>query len=94
MITGKFTYNLISISKVQLDDTNWSFPVQIVKEDTVPLVLRRNDGTRRLLKMEVRGFEEGSRFIVVFRLGSTRGPIRYLINLFLVTVTGSVTSSF
>lgn len=62
--------------QVQLDDTNWSFPVQIVKEDTVPLVLRRNDGTRRLLKMEVRGFEEGSRFIVVFRLGSTRGPIR------------------
>ncbi|XP_015084887.1 uncharacterized protein LOC107028368 [Solanum pennellii] len=62
--------------QVRLDDTNWSFPVQIVKEDTVPLVLRRNDGTRRFLKMEVRGFEEGSRFIVVFRLGSTRGPIR------------------
>ncbi|OIT20385.1 hypothetical protein A4A49_38349 [Nicotiana attenuata] len=62
--------------QVRLDDTNWSFPIQIVKEDTVPLVLRRNDGTRRFLKMEIRGFEEGSRFIVVFRLGSTRGPIR------------------
>ncbi|XP_060207492.1 uncharacterized protein LOC132635217 [Lycium barbarum] len=62
--------------QVQLDDTSWSFPVQIVKEDTVLLVLRRNDGTQRFLKMEIRGFEEGSRFIVVFRLGSTRGPIR------------------
>lgn len=78
----------MSILKVRLDDTNWSFPIQIVKEDTVPLVLRRNDGTRRFLKMEIRGFEEGSRFIVVFRLGSTRGPIRYLINLALVTVAG------
>ncbi|CAN4127752.1 unnamed protein product [Withania somnifera] len=63
--------------QVRLDDTNWSFPVEIVKEDTVPLVLRRNDGTRRFLKMEIRGFEEGSRFIVVFRLGSTTGPIRF-----------------
>lgn len=78
----------MSILKVRLDDTNWSFPIQIVKEDTVLLVLRRNDGTRRFLKMEIRGFEEGSRFIVVFRLGSTRGPIRYLINLALVTVAG------
>ncbi|XP_021892866.1 uncharacterized protein LOC110810873 isoform X2 [Carica papaya] len=62
--------------QVCLEDTEWSFPVQIVKEDTITLVLRRHNGTRRFLRTEIRGFEEGSRFIVVFRLGSTNGPIR------------------
>ncbi|XP_022737877.1 uncharacterized protein LOC111290709 isoform X2 [Durio zibethinus] len=62
--------------QVRLEDTEWSFPVQIVKEDTISLVLRRHDGTRTFLKVEIRGYEEGSRFIVVFRLGSTKGPVR------------------
>ncbi|KAK4844286.1 hypothetical protein QYF36_018501 [Acer negundo] len=62
--------------QVRLEDTEWSFPVQIMKEDTFSLVLRRHDGSRRFLRTEVRGYEEGSRFIVVFRLGSTNGPIR------------------
>ncbi|KAK6251014.1 hypothetical protein SCA6_005019 [Theobroma cacao] len=62
--------------QVQLEDTEWSFPVQIVKEDTITLVLRRHDATRTFLKVEIRGYEEGSRFIVVFRLGSTKGPVR------------------
>ncbi|XP_031125724.1 uncharacterized protein LOC116028070 isoform X1 [Ipomoea triloba] len=62
--------------QVRLNDTNWSFPIQIVKEDSIFLVLRKADGTRRFLRVEIRGFEEGSRFIVVFRLGSTNGPIR------------------
>lgn len=64
--------------QVQLEDTNWSFPIQIVKEDTIYLVLRRQNGTRRFLRTEIRGYEEGSRFVVVFRLGSTNGPIRYV----------------
>lgn len=62
--------------QVRLEDTEWSFPVQIVKEDTLSLVLREHNGSRRFLKTEIRGYEEGSRFIVVFRLGSTNGPIR------------------
>ncbi|XVE65214.1 hypothetical protein DITRI_Ditri07aG0162900 [Diplodiscus trichospermus] len=62
--------------QVRLEDTEWSFPVQIVKEDTISLVLRRHDGTRTFLSVEIRGYEEGSRFTVVFRLGSTKGPVR------------------
>jgi len=31
------------------------------------------------VKAEIRGFEEGSRFIVVFRLGPSNGPMRYLL---------------
>ncbi|KAJ7944655.1 pleckstrin-likey (PH) domain-containing protein [Quillaja saponaria] len=62
--------------QVRLEDTNWSFPVQIVKEDTISLVLRRQNGAPKFLRAEIRGYEEGSRFIVVFRLGSTDGPIR------------------
>ncbi|XP_042953951.1 uncharacterized protein LOC122290372 isoform X2 [Carya illinoinensis] len=61
---------------VRLEDTNWSFPIKVIKEDTISLVLRRHNGTRRFLRTEIRGYEEGSRFVVVFRLGSTNGPIR------------------
>ncbi|KAG8382460.1 hypothetical protein BUALT_Bualt05G0079500 [Buddleja alternifolia] len=62
--------------QVRVHDTDWSFPIQIVKEDTITLVLKKHDGTRRYLRTEIRGYEEGSRFIVVFRLGSANGPIR------------------
>ncbi|XP_073134921.1 uncharacterized protein [Henckelia pumila] len=62
--------------QVRLDDTEWSFPFQIVKEDTVTLALKKNDGKQSFLRTEIRGYEEGSRFIVVFRLGSAKGPIR------------------
>ncbi|XP_022875485.1 uncharacterized protein LOC111393931 isoform X1 [Olea europaea var. sylvestris] len=62
--------------QVRLDDTDWSFPIQILKEDTITLVLRKHDCTRRFLRTEIRGYEDGSRFIVVFRLGSENGPIR------------------
>ncbi|XP_010540792.1 PREDICTED: uncharacterized protein LOC104814451 [Tarenaya hassleriana] len=62
--------------QVRLKDTDWSFPVQIVREDTIVLVLRSQKGKRRFVKTEIRGFEEGSRFVVVFRLGPSDGPIR------------------
>ncbi|KAK8691038.1 hypothetical protein V6N13_074559 [Hibiscus sabdariffa] len=62
--------------QVRLEDTEWSFPVQIVKEDTIALVLKGNDASRTFLKVEIRGYEEGSRFIVVFRLGSTKAHVR------------------
>ncbi|CAI9095544.1 OLC1v1031527C1 [Oldenlandia corymbosa var. corymbosa] len=63
--------------QVRLEGTNWTFPFQLVKEDTISLVTRKDDGTRRFLRIEIRGYEEGSRFIVVFRCGSLNGPIRF-----------------
>nr|AFN89138.1 vacuolar protein sorting 13 [Mesembryanthemum crystallinum] len=62
--------------QVRLADTKWSFPVKIEKEDSFSLVLRKENGERLFLKTEVRGYEEGSRFVVVFRPGSANGPIR------------------
>lgn len=59
-----------------MENTDWSFPIQISKEDTISLVLKKRDGLRIFLRTEIRGYEEGSRFIVVFRLGSPNGPIR------------------
>lgn len=62
--------------QVRLQDTEWSFPVQISKEDTIFLVLRGQNHSWRFFRTEIRGYEEGSRFIVVFRPGSSDGPIR------------------
>lgn len=62
---------------MRLEETEWCFPLEIQKEDTVTLVLRKQDGGRRFLRMEIRGFEDGSRFLIIFRLGSANGPIRY-----------------
>lgn len=73
-----------------MDDTDWSFPLQIVKEDTVTLALKKHDGMQSFLRTEIRGYEEGSRFIVVFRLGSSKGPIRYA--LFLIPSLTDLTS--
>ncbi|XP_074317635.1 uncharacterized protein LOC141653693 isoform X2 [Silene latifolia] len=62
--------------QICLEGTKWSVPVEILKEDTYSLVLRKENGERVFLRTEVRGYEEGSRFIVVFRLGSTKGSMR------------------
>ncbi|PWA96948.1 pleckstrin (PH) domain superfamily protein [Artemisia annua] len=61
---------------VRAEGTDWSFPVEIEKEDTIFLVLKKDDGTQDILRTEIRGYEEGSRFIVVFRRGPKDGPIR------------------
>uniref|UniRef100_A0A7N1A9Q6 Peroxin/Ferlin domain-containing protein n=1 Tax=Kalanchoe fedtschenkoi TaxID=63787 RepID=A0A7N1A9Q6_KALFE len=73
--------------QVRLGDTHWSFPLHIKKEDTINIVLRKHDGTRRFLKAEIRGYEEGSRFIVVFRVGSTKGPFRIENRTFSKTIS-------
>ncbi|KAJ4777649.1 Pleckstrin (PH) domain-containing protein isoform 2 [Rhynchospora pubera] len=62
--------------QVRLSNTDWSYPVQISKEDSIVLVMRKADGGREFLRSEVRAYEEGSRFLVVFRLGPAEGPIR------------------
>ncbi|EPS64219.1 hypothetical protein M569_10562, partial [Genlisea aurea] len=62
--------------QVRMLDTDWSFPIQILKEDTITLSLKKDDGKRRFIRTEIRGYEEGSRFIIVYRLGSSKGPFR------------------
>ncbi|XP_078437793.1 pleckstrin homology (PH) domain-containing protein isoform X2 [Wolffia australiana] len=57
--------------QVQMEDLEWSFPLEIIKEDTITLMLRACYGGQKLLRLEVRGFEEGSRFVIIFR------PISY-----------------
>uniref|UniRef100_A0A0D9XMK5 PH domain-containing protein n=1 Tax=Leersia perrieri TaxID=77586 RepID=A0A0D9XMK5_9ORYZ len=62
--------------QVRLVDTDWCQPLDIVKEDTVVIAMRKQDGTQKFMKAEIRGYEEGSRFLIVFRLGPSDGPIR------------------
>ncbi|KAL8266737.1 hypothetical protein R6Q59_004081 [Mikania micrantha] len=62
--------------QIRVEGTEWSFPVQIEREDTIFVVLNKEDGTQDIIRTEIRGYEEGSRFIVVFRRGPKDGPIR------------------
>jgi vacuolar protein sorting-associated protein 13A/C len=57
-------------------DTEWCQPLEIVKEDTIVIAMRKQGGTQKFVKAEIRGYEEGSRFLIVFRLGPAYGPIR------------------
>ncbi|XP_042394059.1 uncharacterized protein LOC121984930 isoform X2 [Zingiber officinale] len=61
---------------VQLEDTHWSLPIEIIKEDTIVVVLRKHQGGRRFVRAEIRGYEEGSRFLVIFRLESATDTYR------------------
>ena len=78
--------NISLLLQVRLEDTEWSYPIEITKEDTIFMVLRCENGSWRFLKTEIRGFEEGSRFIVVFRLGSTDGPIRQSCSILIYNI--------
>ncbi|KAK1438468.1 hypothetical protein QVD17_04277 [Tagetes erecta] len=62
--------------QIRVEGTEWSFPVQIEREDTIFVVLNKEDGSQNIIRTEIRGYEEGSRFIVVFRRGPKDGPIR------------------
>lgn len=64
---------------MHLEDTDWCFPVKIEKEDTITMVLRKHLGDRKFIRAEVRGYDEGSRFSILFRLEPEHGPIRYLL---------------
>lgn len=61
--------------QVRLENTKWSYSFAI-KEDTINVVMRQEDGMRQYIRAEIRGYEEGSRFLIVFRLGSNNGPFR------------------
>ncbi|CAD6212089.1 unnamed protein product [Miscanthus lutarioriparius] len=62
--------------QVRLVDTEWCQPLEIVKEDTIVIAMRKQGDTQKFVKAEIRGYEEGSRFLIVFRLGPAYGPIR------------------
>ncbi|PNT67927.1 hypothetical protein BRADI_3g33740v3 [Brachypodium distachyon] len=73
-----FMYSDVGPDKLQvrLVDTDWCQPLDIVKEDSIVIAMRKQDGAQKFVKAEIRGYEEGSRFLVVFRLGPTDGPVR------------------
>eukprot|EP00252_Welwitschia_mirabilis_P021529 TRINITY_DN5543_c0_g2_i1.p1 TRINITY_DN5543_c0_g2~~TRINITY_DN5543_c0_g2_i1.p1 ORF type:complete len:354 (-),score=50.22 TRINITY_DN5543_c0_g2_i1:77-1048(-) len=60
---------------VRLDDTMWSHPLEF-KEDTIFISMQNVDGSKFYLCADVRGYQEGSRFLIIFRLGSENGPFR------------------
>ncbi|KAI5072395.1 hypothetical protein GOP47_0012501 [Adiantum capillus-veneris] len=62
--------------QVRLGDTHWCVPFSIKQEGTFYISLRENS-SRRHVRMEVRGYEEGSRYLVVFRRGLSYGPYRF-----------------
>lgn len=64
------------ILQVRIDSTEWSFPFPIKQEETLHIAMREDSFKRHHIRMEVRGYEEGSRFLVVFRKGSIQGPYR------------------
>ncbi|KAH7316123.1 hypothetical protein KP509_21G079300 [Ceratopteris richardii] len=61
--------------QLKLHDTQWSFPFSIKQQGTSYLAIRKNS-TRRYIRVEVRGYEEGSRFLVIFRHGIGSAPYR------------------
>ncbi|KAK3153327.1 hypothetical protein QOZ80_2BG0170820 [Eleusine coracana subsp. coracana] len=63
--------------QVRLADTDWCQPLDILREDTIVIAMRKHDNTQKFVKAEIRGYEEGSRFVIVFRLGPAYGPIRF-----------------
>jgi len=64
--------------QIRLDGSEWSFPFPIDKEEIMDITVRHADGRRQSIRLDVRGYEDGSRFIAIFQLGSCRGPYRYL----------------
>ncbi|CAM6084054.1 unnamed protein product [Calypogeia fissa] len=65
------------ILQIKLEGYEWSYPFAVEKETRIVIPLRQNSGERRFIKVDIRGYEEGSRFSIMFRLGSTRGPYRF-----------------
>jgi vacuolar protein sorting-associated protein 13A/C len=55
----------LSYLKVRLADTDWCQPLEISREDTIVIAMRKHDNTQKFVKAEIRGYEEGSRFVIV-----------------------------
>ncbi len=68
------------VVQIQLAGSQWSHPFAIQKEESLHLMIRHDNGLRQSVQVDVRGYEDGSRFLVFFRLGSSRGPYRSIID--------------
>lgn len=64
--------------QIRLEGSEWSFPFPMDKEKLTNITVRHTDGRRQSVRLDVRGYENGSRFIATFQLGSSRGPYRYM----------------
>lgn len=73
--------------QIRLEGSEWSLPFAIEKEGVMDIVVRHASGHRQSVRLDVRGYGDGSRFVVVFQLGSGRGPYRYVAFQFLILYT-------
>jgi vacuolar protein sorting-associated protein 13A/C len=65
--------------QVQLEGSLWSHPFAIQKEEKMYLAIHPRNGRssrRKSIRVDVRGYEDGSRFCVLLQCGSSRGPYR------------------
>jgi vacuolar protein sorting-associated protein 13A/C len=65
--------------QVQLEGSLWSHPFAVQKEEKMYLAIHPSNGhssRRRSIRIDVRGYEDGSRFLVLLQCGSSRGPYR------------------
>lgn len=64
--------------QIRLEESEWSFPFPLEKEGIMDIIVRHGDGRRQSVRLDVRGYDDGSRFVAIFQLGSSRGPYRYV----------------
>ncbi|KAG0604101.1 hypothetical protein M758_10G145000 [Ceratodon purpureus] len=62
--------------QIRLEGSEWSLPFAIKKEGVMDIVVRHASGHRQYVRLDVRGYDDGSRFVAIFQLGSGRGPYR------------------
>lgn len=82
----------IDVTQIKLEGYEWSYPFAVEKETSIVVPVHKANGERRFIKVDVRGYEEGSRFSIMFRLGSTRGPYRFAQRLHTLCFWNSVSS--
>ncbi|KAG0571187.1 hypothetical protein KC19_6G218100 [Ceratodon purpureus] len=62
--------------QIRLEGSEWSLLFAIKKEGVMDIVVRHASGHRQYVRLDVRGYDDGSRFVAIFQLGSGRGPYR------------------
>ncbi|XP_024524741.1 uncharacterized protein LOC9654875 isoform X2 [Selaginella moellendorffii] len=62
--------------QVRTESSQWSYPIKIEQEETIHFYVQGDDKKKYFIRVEVRSHQEGSKFVLVFRRGSLRGPYR------------------
>lgn len=73
--------------QIRLEGSEWSLLFAIKKEGVMDIVVRHASGHRQYVRLDVRGYDDGSRFVAIFQLGSGRGPYRCVDFQFLILRT-------